>query len=302
MRTLYVCALLGVFAVSQAQAQSNIDKPFQPINLSLQPAEPESVYAPPMLPRDDQGINQGAVHFDLSVGYFTDYVYRGIEIFEPPGAEDRPNLQVDSRLSFDLGKLPHPFVDVFVNYADADPISSFQEIRPVLGAEWNIRPLIVSAGHTSYIYPNRDQFATSEVWGKIQIDDSYFLRTAKPLLSPYILAAYDYDLYNGWYFEAGVSHDFPIEDTGLTITANAHAAYVRGFELFAIDPASKDVNGFQHYQLGLIATYSLNTLFNFPTRYGSWSLQGFVYYTDKIDEDLNANTQIWGGAGIAFHY
>jgi hypothetical protein len=275
----------------------------KPLALSLQPApEPETVYAPPSPRLPEQGINEGAVHFQLAVAYFTDYVYRGIEIFEPPGGEDRANLQIDSKLSWDLGKLPHPYLAVFVNYADSDPISSFQEIRPAFGADWNLRPLILSAGNNTYLYPNRNQFETSEVYGKIQIDDSYFLRTDKPILSPYIYAAYDYDRYNGWYFEAGISHDFEIADTGLTFTANAQISYVQAIELYEARPGDKHVSGFQHYQVGLIANYSINTLFNFPPRYGDWSIQGFLYYTDGLDNDLRSTTQLWGGTGIMFKY
>src|SRR5450432_2584123 len=186
--------LLNLAMISVAAAQES-GSAFKPLTLSLQPAEPESVYAPPVPPRDDEGINQGAVHFDLSVGYASDYVFRGIEIFNPPVPQNRANLQIDSRLSFDLGKLPHPFIDVFVNYSDSDPVQAFEEIRPSFGAEWTIRPLILSAGHNSYLYQDRDKLQTSEVWGKFQLDDSYFLHTDKPLLSPYFYSAYDYDLY-----------------------------------------------------------------------------------------------------------
>jgi hypothetical protein len=307
IRCAVAAATIALFALggtTYAQSPSTpTTRPSQPLALSLQPAEPETVYAPPAAPTPGTGINEGAVHFDLAIGYFTDYVYRGIEIFEPPGGEDRVNLQIAAKLSWDLGKLPHPFIAVFTNFADSDPISTFQEIRPYVGFDWTIRPLIFSAGYTSYLYPDRDQSETSEAWGQIMIDDSYFLRTEKPILSPYIYAAYDLDLYNGWYFEAGVSHDFVIEDTGLTLTAEAEVAYVRGFELFdATNGANSDVNGFQHYQFGLIGTYSLNQFFHFSTRYGEWSLQGFGYYTDGIDDDLRANTQVWGGAGILFRY
>jgi hypothetical protein len=276
--------------------------PVKPVNLSLQPAEPESVYAPPSPARDDQGINQGAVHFDLGLGYSTDYVYRGVEPFESSGAEDQLNLQVDSKLSFDTGKLPHPFVAVFVNYADADAISSFQEIRPTLGAAWTVRPFVLTGGQTSYLYPNRQDLDTSEFWGKIQIDDAFFIRDNQPLLSPYVLGAYDYDKYGGWYFQAGVSHAFAIEEIGLTLTALAEVAYVHGFQWFELAPKQQDVNGFQHYQFGLVCDYSLNRLLNAPTRFGDWSFQAFGYFTDGLDNDLLSTNQIWGGCGIVLKY
>lgn len=296
----------GSVAMAQSDATPNPntgDEPvFKPLALSLQPSFPDSVYSPPSPVQPNEGINEGGVHFSLAVSYLTDYVYRGIELFEPPGAEDRTSLQIDAKLIWDLGKLPHPFIEVFVNYSDADPISSFQEIRPTLGLEWTIRPLVLSGGYTGYIYPDRDEFETAEFWGKIAIDDSYFFQTQKPLFSPYIFGAYDYEEYNGWYLEAGVSHEWEIPDTGLSLEANAHVAYVRGIDLFAVDPADSNINGFQHYQIGLIGRYSLNHLLNVSSRYGDWYFQGFIYYTDSIDDDLLANNQIWGGAGILFRY
>jgi hypothetical protein len=62
------------------------------------------------------------------------------------------------------------------------------------------------------------------------------------------------------------------------------------------------VRGFQHYQIGLIGDYSLNTLLNVSKRYGEWSIEAYLYYTDGLDNDLLSTTQIWGGAGIMFRY
>ena len=264
--------------------------------------QPDSVYAPPVPESEAEGVNQGGVHLDFEVGYFTDYIYRGIEKFEPPGAEDRANLQVDAKLLWDTGKLPHPFIGVFANVAESDPISTFQEIRPYVGADLTLRPFILTGGYTSYIYPDRDALETSEVFGRIELDDSYFLKSDRPLLSPYIYFAYDIDLYSGWYVEAGVKHDFPIEDTGLTITAQASFAYVEGLELFAAPPTAADDSGFQHYQLGLVGDYSLNTLLNVSRRFGEWSVVGYLNYTDGIEDNLRTDTQLWGGMGIRFRY
>jgi PhoPQ-activated pathogenicity-related protein len=52
----------------------------------------------------------------------------------------------------------------------------------------------------------------------------------------------------------------------------------------------------------MIANYSLNQLFKFPTRYGDWSIEAFVYYTDGIDNKLESTTQVWGGTGVIFKY
>jgi hypothetical protein len=284
-------------------------------SVSLAQAPNESVYAPPELPRADQGVNEGAVHFQLGLSYFTDYVYRGVEVFEPPSHEDSLNLQIDTKLTFDLGKLPHPYVAVFANIADSDEVSNFQEIRPTIGMDWTIKPLVFSAGYTSYLYPERDQRQTNEVFVGLALDDKT-LYHGDPIPVPYLMAAYDFDTYDGLYIETGIRYRYAFEEIGLTLTASASLAYVAGYQAYidgdnggteagfftSGDKPRENINGFQHYQVGLTAEYSLNKLFKFSTRYGDFALRGSIYYTDGIDDGPAATTQIWGGGGIVFSY
>jgi hypothetical protein len=257
----------------------------------------ESVYAPPSPPEANQGTNQGAMHLDVKVNYMTDYIYRGIEPI--PSTTGGPNLQFDGKFSLDLGKFPHPFVGVFTNINGTDPVSHFQEIRPFFGFDWNLAPFTFTAGDNTYIHPNRSQLDTGDVFWQLTFDDSILWRTEHPIFSPYIYTAYDYNKYNGWYLEAGVKHDFTFEDTGFVLTAYAHVAYVIKDRQFA-GPTGDDI-GFQHYQFGLIGTYSLDSLLNFSERYGDWSLIGYLSYTDGIDK-LNAKSEAWGGVGIGLRY
>jgi hypothetical protein len=71
---------------------------------------------------------------------------------------------------------------------------------------------------------------------------------------------------------------------------------------FFTAPGKSDDTGFQHYDIGLIGTYGLNPLLNIPRRYGQWQLRGYLFYTDGIEDNLRADTQIWGGVGIHFSY
>ncbi len=270
-----------------------------PLSLSMLPDD-ESIYALPEPPKPNEGVNQGGVHVDVAVRYMSDYIYRGIDNSEVGGHEDAPNLQFDGQLSFDLGKAPHPFVGAFINIYDSDPISRFQEIRPFFGLEWTIRPLIMTGGHVTYILPERENLNSSEIYGKIEIDDSYFLHTEHAIFGPYVYAAYDYDLNNGWYMEAGLRHVHPIDDTGLTVSLFADIAYVIAQQHFVF-PGERDT-GFQHWEVGAATSYSLNTLFNLPKRYGEFSLEGYLNYTDGLTHGLRADTQLWGGVGIKFHY
>jgi hypothetical protein len=273
----------------------------------------ESVYAPPEAPQQEQGVNEGAVNFSLTVGYWTDYVFRGIDRSESGGSEDSPNILFDGSMRFDLGRYPTLFMGVFSNIYDSDPISRFQEIRPYFGLELTARPVTVAFGNTFYIYPDRDDFNTAELWVKMTLDDSYFFRSDDPIFQPYVLAAWDYDTYNGLYVELGVRHDFEIEDTPLTLSPIARIAYVSGNKEFrkptgpTPDPAfdfgssGKD-SGFQHYDLGLEATYGLNQLFNIPARYGKIDFKAYLFYTDGLDNDLRADSELYGGVGIGFSY
>lgn len=278
----------------------------KPVRFMLQPQNPPSVYALPAPPTEEDGYNAGGVHLDMQVRYLSDYLYRGVDrtafLEDATGAETgaNANFQFDGTLFFDLGKLPHPFVGIFANVLDDDPVTNFQEVRPYFGAEWRVRPLILAAGNNAYVFPDRSEVNTAEVWGQITLDDSAILYTDEPLLSPYIYGAYDYDAYNGWYLEAGVSHDFVFEEVSTTITTLANVGYVIGNAAFA-GPDGEDT-GFQHYELGLIGKYNLNTLLNIPRRYGQWSINGYLYYSDGIDKDLRADTQLWGGAGIELEY
>jgi hypothetical protein len=274
---------------------------FPDYKFSLLP-EDESVYAPPTVPREDQGINQGGVNVDLTFTYLSAYIYRGVDHTKFPGRTQKPDLQFEGKVSFNTGKFPHPFVGVFANVYNADPVSRFQEIRPYGGVEWTLRPFTVAAGVNAYIYPEREALNTAEVWMRITFDDSTLFRTERPLLSPYVYGAYDYRLNNGTYLEAGIKHDFIIEDTGVTVTVFGDIAYIDGIKQVFIFK-NKLSHGLQHYDAGLIVSYSLNHLFHFSRRYGDVSLNGYLTYTDGINRKvLHADTTVWGGVGLVFKY
>jgi hypothetical protein len=283
--------------------------------LMVSPVEPPSPYAPPEPEREDQGTNKGGVDVDFSFRYLTDDVYRGIShnraVFvnqpgkPPEGSLHAANYQTEAKLSFNLGPFPHPFVGVFANIDDSDPLSRFQEIRPYAGIDYTIRPLIFSSGVNAYIYPERERFTpspnTSEAFAKITLDDSYFFLTPGAILSPYIYGAYDYQANNGWYLEAGIKHDFDFQDFGVTISPYADVAYISRFrQQFII--VSRHASGFQHYDVGVTGDFSLNHLLKLAPRYGEFTIEGSLTYTSKFSNPEFANTELWGGVGLKYRY
>lgn len=294
-------AAAAAVALVASAAPTRADDLPTPASLSLLPPEGESVYAPPAPPREDEGVNAGGVTFDLNFRYATDNVYRGVSRSGRDEHPHSPNLQFDGRMSINVGKFPHPFIGTFVNVHSSDPVSRFQEVRPYFGLEWNLRPFILEGGNITYIFPERDDLNTGEVYAKVTFDDSWLFRTDGPIFSPYVMAAYDYDKYDGYYLEAGIRHDFVFEGTGFTLTALANIAYVLDQPFFATTPGGRD-SGLQHYEIGLLGSYSLNQLFHFSSRYGTLTLNGFLYYDDRTSSFLKTDIQLWGGAGIGFRY
>ena len=286
-----------------------------PLMLAV-PAEPPSVYAPPEPDKLEDQTNKGGVHVDLNFRYLTDYNYRGISFnrasYQPAtpghaaaGRLHASNFQAQGELTFDLGKLPHPFVAVLANINDADPLSRFQEIRPSAGFDYDLRPVLVRVGVNAYIYPERERLDpspnTAEAFLKLTFDDTYFTQADDPLLSPYVYAAYDYQLNNGWYLEAGFQHAFKFPDQGAALTPYFDVAYVSHFDRTFVAVSPQD-SGFQHYDVGLTGDLSLNHLFGLKPRYGSFDLEGYLTYTGKFSNPIRADTEVWGGVGLKYRY
>lgn len=271
-------------------------------------AQEESVYAPPSPVPQNEGTNQGGIHFELDLAYLTDYVYRGVNYSavddpdEKSSSNSIANLHTDAKIQFDLGdRMPHPFVAISANISDADPVSRFQEFQTAVGADLWLQPVMFTLALQDYTYPEREDDESSEVYGKIQLNDSQLFHSDTPVISPYLLVAYDYDLNDGTYIETGISHDFVFEDWFLVVTPVARIAYTNGWQQQFVF-TSDDGTGWQHYEVGFHAQYKLNSLLNVSKRWGEWYLSGQVMHTESLTSSTVGQTLNWGGVGIGFKY
>ncbi len=291
------------FTLNRPPATQPIPDPMaalhRPLLLAINPDD-QSVFEPVAPPSEEQGFNQGGVNFEFNVNYLNNNVYRGVN-HNRVGHIGAPNFNIDSKLSFNLGAFPHPFAGLVANVFDSDPQSRFQEIRPFVGFDLQLRPFTFSIGHTSYIYPERESFNTAEVWAQVVLDDSLLFKTEQPVFTPYVKAAYDYQINNGWYFEAGLRHDFNFRDIGLVLSLRGDIAYITNTRTEFIFSNAKR-SGFQHYDVGLVASYSLNKVFNFSSRFGEWNIYGYLWYTGKLNDRIVGDNILWGGTGIGFKY
>lgn len=272
------------------------------VYLSFQPIpQQETIYAPPDVTEARGGFNEGALSLEIGGRYMTDYVFRGLELVEPAESEDAFNFQLEAALRMDLGRLPDPFFHVFTNTAEGDDISNFQVIRPSVGLEWETESFTAAVGTQSFTYPDRDDLDTSEVFIDLRINDGVFVSEEGPILGPFIFAAYDFDRFEGFYAEAGLRRTFHFVDGHVRLTIEGLVGYVNDYDIYSMVPTN-DGSGFSHYQIGAIVEYRLNSLLNISRRYGQWSAAGYLYYTDGIDNELAATTQLWGGGGVVFRY
>jgi hypothetical protein len=250
----------------------------------------------------DQRENNGDAHFMLDFAYANKYVYRGVDHDAVATHGNSLNLLFDGKLEFDFGKYPHPFVEFFTNIYDADPLSRFQEIRPILGVDWDVKPFDLQLSHINYIYPERETFNYPEIDFKVTLDDYLLLHTEKPILSPYILGAFQYQKNEGWYVEFGFKHDFEFEDLGLTITPELNVGWISGLRQQFVFINNLRNTGWQHLEVGVNVSYSLNFLLNVSKRYGEFDVKGFGFYDDRLNSRITASNDFWGGIGLGFKY
>ena len=87
----------------------------------------------------------------------------------------------------------------------------------------------------------------------------------------------------------------------MILSPYADVAYVSHFpqQFVTVSPHS---SGFQHYDVGLVGSLSLNHLLKLAPRYGKFSIEGYLTYTSKFSDPILANTELWGGVGLQYRY
>lgn len=300
---LWLVLLLPTCAAQLLAETPDADPP--PLLLSVL-EDPETLFDP--YGRAAGAPEGGAVRpvaLDLGLTYSNRHMFRGIDRFQSATPGNRTNLQIDAALSLDLSPGPTLFAGGAMLLTDSDELSRLLEIRPTVGLRWTLGPVLAELQHTSFIYPERRSQDTSEAALLLEFDIAELLNADLPCFAPFVLAAYDYDCHNGWYAEVGIVHRGRIGDTGLSVEFRALAAYVDDYDLLAgrggISSSTPDT-GWQRWQVNLTVAYPLNTLLNIPASAGSLSIAAHIAYTDALDPDLHADTQLWGGLSLTWRY
>ena len=271
------------------------------------PTGPETVYSPPGGPAAATEPQGPRLNWELTLGYASGYVYRGIDhsatIGDTPAISEEAggaSFQFSGRLTLDSGGPWQAFVEVFSNYWDSDPTSTWQEVRPTVGLQWQSKLSSITMGATGYIYPNRAGDNTNEVFIRVDANDGAILEQEQPILNPYALIAYDLDASGGWYGELGVSHNWAIPGIGLTVTPVARLAYTYRLDEAFIFSTNRSGSGWQHADLGLQLSYQINTLLNLPESDGKWTLGAFIFQTEHLADATLGDSLTWGGINLTW--
>lgn len=270
------------------------------------PAGPETVYAPPGGLAATAEPAGPQLKWELTLGYASAFVYRGVDHSATPGNAPGSieegggsSFQLAGRLTLDTGGPWRPFVELFSNYWDTDLASNWQEVRPTVGLQWQSKAVSISLGATSYVYPDRTGSNTNEVFVRVDADDGGVLGQEQPVLNPYVVIAYDVDV-DGWYGELGISHDWAVPGTSLTVTPVARLAYTYRLDEAFIFETNRSGSGWQHADLGLQLTYGLNTLLNLQGSAGQWSVGGFIFRTSHLADSTLGDSLTWGGVNLTW--
>jgi len=223
--------------------------------------------------------DQSAVALDMSVGVFSDYMFRGFNLY------DGTSIQPSTTLSWNTG-----YGTVSGNLwmhlsGEGDrQVEKFTELDETIAYQTTWDTLTVKVGNAWYSYPDSsdDIDGTAEVFATVVVDDSSW----NPLLSvtPTLSVYHDWDEFDAQYYELGLSHPFSVPELGEGFAFTPFVAF--GFASSAEGVYSED---------GLVQV-TCGT--SFAATLGDVSVGPTLNYTFEADDSVV--NEFW--AGVTFGY
>lgn len=216
----------------------------------------------------------------LGVGLFSDYMFRGQNLYDGFSIQPSADASYDSELGTFGGA-----VWMHLSGEEDRDVESFTEIDATLSYAIAFDPVSIRLAQLWYTYPDSgDEITdTNEVILTLALDDSELTPFA---LNPTYSISYDYREFDYYFHELTFSHEFGCSYLGewfnltpfvtLGFTANAEKVYAD--------------NGLVY------ASYGVSSL----VEAGGFQILPTIAYSDKIDE-ATVN-QLWFGATISRSY
>ncbi|MDZ4785381.1 MAG: hypothetical protein SGJ02_04815 [bacterium] len=216
---------------------------------------------------DDNSFTLG-----LTTDLNSDYMWRGLNLYD--GISVQPALDAN----YSLGEMGSIGANVWAHFSAEGGRSAAEKYTEVdYTAHWDkaFDGFAISLGHIWYTYP-RDSDAiedTAEFFGSISIDCP---------LSPYIEVFKDYDLYDNYYAEVGISHTFETAALGSTTPYVAIGYATDAEKVYADD------SGITHVGVG--------TSFEFKS--GETTITPNINYNFSVDD--NTDDEFWIGLNLGY--
>ncbi len=226
--------------------------------------------------------NGSPVSTSLSVGMYSDYMWRGFNLFEGASLQPSVTVNYDTGAGILSGNLwAHISAE-----EDSSSAERFLETDETLSYTIDFSPFTLKLGHIWYTYPDSDDDIedTAEVFGTVVWDDSKF-NSIFPL-TPSLSLYYDYDVYDAYYYELSLSHAFtaPSLGEGFNFTPFAAIGFGKDSEKVYADD-------------GLVqATYGVSMNMNL----GDVSVVPSFNYTQKQDD--RTVDEFWFGTSLTYTF
>ena len=213
---------------------------------------------------------------DLATGFYTDYMFRGFNLY------DGVSIQPSVAASYDAGDYGSFGASVWSHLSgegEVSPTKKFTEVDYTASYNKSFGIVGISLGHIWYTFPGyTDQFPNSnEVFASIALDT---------LLTPTLSAYHDYDEFDAQYYELGLSHTIETDalGEGFNVTPFVTAAFASNAEKVYAD------DGLVHVTFGA----------SFDAKLGDITISPSLNVTRESD-DL-AQNEFWVGTSFSWSY
>jgi hypothetical protein len=272
------------------------------------------------------------VTFSIDYTVVTDYVWRGSNFSEFAGeGREGLNHQLGAAAEADLGRLGALGYSVWLEWyafqddPAFDPTADghLQEVDHAVFWAYDLSrlneavPLRIEIGWIAYVFPQQpsgsDAYYTHEAYLALALNDAKLFGADKNVLNPTLSWNWDFDDFDGHWFEAGISHEFAAADVGAgDVPVLKHVAVTPSLTLgidhrFYSTGASGGGKSSRLANLlyGLEVGFDLGSALKLPERCGALSLTGFANFSQPLSDALRRDVmddELYGGLRVAWQW
>lgn len=212
---------------------------------------------------------ESSLSFDISAGVFSDYMFRGFNLFEGTSVQPSATLSWDTGYGTLSGN-----IWMHLSAESDRQEERFTELDNTFSYSKEFGALTATVGHIIYSFPgdNRGNKDTREIYASLAAD---------VILSPSLSIYHDYEEFDAQYYELGLAHEFS--------DLVAEGVGPRPFAIFAFGSNAEKVyedDGLEHVTFGTSMSIPVGRLTITPT----------LNYTAAVDDALD--NEFWFGTSF----